>query len=65
MEAFYDHGLINDHLAGYNREPFQGVGIGGQTVGPYGTLLRLDIGKTVGPNAQGGFVANILFLKLF
>ncbi len=65
MEAFYDHGLIDDHLAGYHREPFQGVGIGGQTVGPYGTLLRLDIGKTVGRNAQSGFVANIVFLKLF
>ena len=65
MEAFYDHGLIDDHLAGYHREPFQGVGIGGQTVGPYGTLLRLDIGKTVGRNAQNGFVANIVFLKLF
>jgi hypothetical protein len=65
MEAFYDHALIDDHLAGYRREPFQGVGIGGQTVGPYGTLLRLDIGKTVGRNAQNGFVANVLFLKLF
>ena len=65
MEAFYDHALIDDHLAGYRREPFQGVGIGGQTVGPYGTLLRLDVGKTVGRNAQNGFVANIVFLKLF
>jgi hypothetical protein len=65
MEAFYDHGLIDDTLAGYRREPFQGVGIAGQTVGPYGTLLRLDIGKTIGRNAQDGFVANVVFLKLF
>jgi hypothetical protein len=65
MEAFYDHGLIDDHIAGYHHEPFQGVGIAGQTVGPYGTLLRLDLGKTVGRNAQSGFVANVLFLKLF
>jgi len=65
LEAFYDHGLLDDKLAGYHREPFQGVGIAGQTVGPYGTLLRLDIGKTVGRNAQNGFVANVLFLKLF
>ena len=65
LEAFYDHGLIDDHLAGYHREPFQGVGIAGQTVGPWGTLLRLDIGKTVGRNAQGGFVADVVFLKLF
>jgi hypothetical protein len=65
LEAFYDHGLLDDKAAGYRREPFQGLGIGGQTVGPYGTLLRLDIGKTIGRNAQDGFVANVVFLKLF
>jgi len=65
LEAFYDHGLLDDKVAGYRREPFQGLGIGGQTVGPYGTLLRLDLGKTVGRNSQGGFVANVVFLKLF
>ncbi|HEY6844357.1 MAG TPA: hypothetical protein VI391_09330 [Thermoanaerobaculia bacterium] len=65
LEAFYDQGLLTDRVAGYHNEPFQGIGIAGQTVGPYGTLLRLDIGKTVGTNAQGGFVADVLFLKLF
>lgn len=65
IEAFYDHALVDDALAGYKRAPFQGVGIAGQTVGPYGTLLRLDIGKTIGRNAQDGFVANVVFLKLF
>jgi hypothetical protein len=65
LEAFYDHGLIDNKLAGYNHEPFQGIGLGGQTVGPYGTLLRLDLGKTIGRNAQPGFVADIVFLKLF
>ena len=65
LEAFYDHGLLDDKVAGYAREPFQGIGVAGQTVGPYGTLLRLDLGKTVGRNAQGGFVANVVFLKLF
>jgi hypothetical protein len=65
LEAFYDHALIDDASAGYEREPFQGVGIAGQTIGPYGTLLRLDIGKTIGRNAQDGFVANVVFLKLF
>jgi hypothetical protein len=65
LEAFYDHALVDDKTAGYQREPFQGIGIGGQTVGPWGTLLRLDIGKTIGRNAQDGFVANIVFLKLF
>lgn len=65
LEAFYDHALIDDAIAGYQREPFQGVGIAGQTVGPFGTLLRLDIGKSLGRNAQDGFVANVVFLKLF
>jgi hypothetical protein len=65
LEAFYDHGLLDDKLAGYRKEPFQGIGVAGQTVGPYGTLLRLDIGKTIGRNAQSGFVANVVFLKLF
>ncbi|HEX2120320.1 MAG TPA: hypothetical protein VHL59_01640, partial [Thermoanaerobaculia bacterium] len=65
LEAFYDHALIDDANSGFQREPFQGVGIAGQTVGPYGTLLRLDVGKTIGRNAQDGFVANVVFLKLF
>jgi hypothetical protein len=65
MEAFYDHAVIDDTTAGIRREPFQGLGIAGQTVGPYGTLVRLDIGKTIGRNAQEGFVANVVFLKLF
>ena len=65
LEAFYDHALLDDATSGYRREPFQGVGIAGQTIGPYGTLLRLDIGKMIGRNAQDGFVANVVFLKLF
>jgi hypothetical protein len=51
--------------SGYRRAPFQGLGIAGQMVGPYATLVRLDIGKTIGRNAQDGFVANVVFLKLF
>lgn len=65
LEAFYDHALLDDEQAGYEREPFQGLGIAGQTIGPWGTLLRLDVGKTIGRNAQDGFVANVVFLKLF
>lgn len=65
LEMFYDHALIDDAAAGYAREPFQGIGLAGQTIGPWGTLLRLDLGKTIGRNAQDGFVANVVFLKLF
>jgi hypothetical protein len=65
LEMFYDHALVDDKTAGYRRTPFQGVGVGGQTIGPWGTILRLDLGKTVGHNRQSGFVANVVFLKLF
>jgi hypothetical protein len=65
LEALYDHALVTDKVAGYRNEPFQGIGIAGQTVGPWGTLLRLDIGKTIGRNAQSGFVADVVVLKLF
>jgi hypothetical protein len=65
LEAFYDHALVSDRTAGYRSEPFQGVGFGGQTVGPWGTLIRLDIGKSIGQNRQDGFVADVVFLKLF
>ena len=65
LEAFYDHALIDDADSNLRRAPFQGLGIAGQTVGPWGTLVRLDIGKTIGRNAQDGFVGNVMFLKLF
>lgn len=65
LEAFYDHALVDDKIAGYRREPFQGIGFGGQTVGPWSTLLRIDVGKTIGRNAQSGFVADVMVLKLF
>jgi hypothetical protein len=65
LEALYDHGLIDNRFEGLHHQPYQGVGIAGQTVGPWGTLLRLDLGKTVGKNSQSGFVANVVFLKLF
>ncbi|HVT43579.1 MAG TPA: hypothetical protein VMT00_04240 [Thermoanaerobaculia bacterium] len=65
IEAFYDHALVDDRFSGIRREPFQGVGIGGQTIGPKGTILRFDLGKTVGRNAQDDFVANVIFLKIF
>jgi hypothetical protein len=65
LEAFYDHALLDDVAAGYSREAFQGVGIGGQLIGPWGTIVRMDVGKSIGRNAQDDFVADIVFLKLF
>lgn len=65
LEAFFDYGLITDKVSGFRNEPFQGVGLAGQTIGPFGTLLRIDLGKSVGTNAQDGFIANIVLLKMF
>lgn len=65
IEAYYDHALLTDAIAGWDREPVQGVGVSGQLLGPWGTLVRLDLGKSVGRNAQDGFVADVLFLKIF
>lgn len=65
LEAFYDHALLDDATANYRGEPFQGVGLAGQIIGPWGTLMRIDVGKTIGTNAQDDFVADIVFLKIF
>lgn len=65
LEASYDHALLSDTITGWDREPVQGVGISGQVIGPWGTLVRLDLGKSIGTNAQDGFVADVLFLKIF
>ncbi|HEY0144100.1 MAG TPA: hypothetical protein VGF48_24650 [Thermoanaerobaculia bacterium] len=65
LEAFYDHAIIDDTASNIRRQPYQGLGIAGQTIGPWATIVRLDIGKTIGRNAQDGFVANVVFLKLF
>lgn len=65
LEAFYDHALLTDSITGWDREAVQGVGLSGQIMGPWGTLLRLDLGKSIGSNAQDGFVADVILLKIF
>lgn len=64
LEAFYDVASIDDAAASFDGEIFQGVGIGGQTVGPWGLVIRFDLGKTVGSTKQDGFTGTLLFLKL-
>lgn len=65
VESFYDLALLDDASSGLDGDLFQGVGLAGQTIGPWGTLVRFDVGKSIGDNAQDGFVASVLFLKLF
>ncbi|MGK2856225.1 MAG: hypothetical protein ACSLFQ_03360 [Thermoanaerobaculia bacterium] len=64
LEAFYDAASVDDDASGLDGEIFQGIGIGGQTVAPWGLIIRFDIGKTVGSTRQDGFVGSIVFLKL-
>lgn len=65
VEAFYDAARLDDEASGLRGDIFQGIGLAGQTIGPWGTLLRFDVGKSVGQNSQDGVVASLLFLKLF
>lgn len=65
VEGFYDAALLDDEASGLDGEMFQGVGLAGQTIGPWGTLIRFDIGKSLGDNSQDDVVASIVFLKLF
>ena len=64
IEAFYDAASVDDRASGFDGEIFQGVGLGGQTVGPWGLVIRFDVGKTIGSTKQDGFVGSLLFLKL-
>jgi hypothetical protein len=64
LEAFYDAASIDDAASSFDGEIFQGLGIGGQTVAPWGLIIRFDLGKTIGSNRQDGFTGTILFLKL-
>jgi len=64
LEAFYDAASIDDAVSSYDKEIFQGIGIGGQTVAPWGLIIRFDLGKTIGSTSQDGFTGTIVFLKL-
>lgn len=64
LEAFYDAASVDDAASSFDGKIFQGIGIGGQTVGPWGLIIRFDAGKTIGSSRQEGFVGTLLFLKL-
>ncbi len=64
IEAVVDGALANDKASGLDNELLSGVGLVGQFTGPWETLIQLDVGiPTSGPD--DGFVAYIVFLKLF
>jgi hypothetical protein len=64
LEAVGDAALATDEETGLDRELLAGVGIQGTFVGPWQTVVNLDVGTPVaGPDR--GFVLYVVFLKLF
>jgi hypothetical protein len=68
-EVFRIDGLVDvawatDEAAGLDHEMLAGVGLQGTLIGPWQTVVNLDLGVPVaGPD--DGFVAYVVFLKLF
>ncbi len=64
LEAVVDAALASDEATGLDREQLAGVGINGTFLGPWQTVVNLDVGVPVqGPD--DGFVLYVVFLKLF
>lgn len=64
LEALADAAWASDPTAGLDRELLAGVGVAGTLVGPWSTLINVDLGVAVaGPD--DGVTATIAFLKLF
>ncbi|TNF75736.1 MAG: hypothetical protein EP299_05965 [Acidobacteria bacterium] len=64
LQLLGDAAWATDETAGFDREFLAGVGVAGNLVGPWRTLVRLDLGVAVaGPD--DGFTAFLAFLKLF
>jgi hypothetical protein len=64
LEAVADAAWATDSVAGLEREFLAGVGLQGGIVGPWQTLVTLDIGAAVkGPD--DGFTVYLVVLKLF
>ena len=64
LKLLGDAAWVTDEATGLDQELLGGVGISGTVVGPWRTIINLEIGKAVaGPD--DGFTAFIAFLKLF
>jgi hypothetical protein len=64
IDAVGDAAWATDKTSGLDRELLGGVGIAGTFVGPWQTVVNLDVGVPVaGPD--DGFVLYVVFLKLF
>lgn len=64
LEALADAAWATDSTSGLDRELLAGVGVAGTLVGPWSTIINVDLGVAVaGPD--DGITATIAFLKLF
>jgi hypothetical protein len=64
IDGLFDAAWATEEVSGLDNELLAGVGISGTFMGPWETLINLDVGTPVaGPD--DGVVAYIVFLKLF
>lgn len=64
FDAIGDAAWATDEVSGLDNELLAGVGVQGSFVGPWETLIQIDLGTPVaGPD--DGLVAYVVFLKLF
>jgi hypothetical protein len=64
LEGLLDAAWATDETSGLDNELLAGAGVSGTFVGPWETLINIDIGAPVdGPD--DGMVAYVVFLKLF
>ncbi|MBI3447582.1 MAG: beta-galactosidase [Acidobacteria bacterium] len=68
FEASFDQARVRDRQLGEEFRNYSGVGIGGQFVGPWGTLIQLNVGYALAstvPEFQGQKEYRLEILKLF
>jgi hypothetical protein len=64
LDAVADAAWATDKATGLDKELLGGVGLAGTFIGPWQTVVNLDVGVPVkGPDS--GFVLYVVFLKLF
>ena len=64
IDGVGDAAWATDETSGLDNELLAGVGVQGTFMGPWETIVSMDIGAPVsGPD--DGFVAYLVFLKLF
>ena len=67
FRAWYDSAWLTNTFEGYNNTYFSGAAISGTTIVPLwgNMLLKFEIGRPIVGNGVKGFIAQIMFLKMF